>query len=199
MSNVKAFVKKLFSKHLLVTNTVTCGALLTIGDLIVQSIEKRNKKTKKPRETSSFLANIDWERSGRMCLIGTVFGPVNHLFYKYLDKHFVGKSLKVVMKKMAVDQFVAAPIFTSLFIYSDCILEGKSTAITQEEWKEKFPVIFLGDCVFWPPVQFVNFYFFPPKYRVLYVASVTLVWNTYLSFVKHNVSFLLKFTINLSY
>lgn len=46
-------------------------------------------------------------------------------------------------------------------------------------------------CV-WPPAQFINFYLLPTKFRVVYVATITFFWNTFLSWMKHRVSYSLQ-------
>ena len=33
----------------------------------------------------------------------------------------------------------------------------------------------------WPATQFLNFYYVPPSYRILFASSVALFWNIYLS------------------
>ena len=39
MNQIKTVVNKLFTRYLLVTNTLTCGGLLAVGDVVTQRIE----------------------------------------------------------------------------------------------------------------------------------------------------------------
>lgn len=39
-------------------------------------------------------------------------------------------------------------------------------------------------CV-WVPTQFINFYFVPVKYQVFYINAVTMLYNIFLSYIKH--------------
>lgn len=37
----------------------------------------------------------------------------------------------------------------------------------------------------WVPTQFVNFYVVPVKYQVFYINAVTMLYNVFLSYIKH--------------
>ena len=41
------------------------------------------------------------------------------------------------------------------------------------------------DWCIWPPTQYVNFVYVPAKYRVSYVNAITVVWDIFLSYMKH--------------
>lgn len=47
--------------------------------------------------------------SGSMFLVGCSLGPIMHYWYGWLDKLYVGKTMKAVGKKVLVDQIVASP------------------------------------------------------------------------------------------
>ena len=46
--------------------------------------------------------------------------------------------------------------------------------------------LWLSEWFIWPPAQFVNFYFLPTKYRVVYDNLVSLFYDWYTSHLKHN-------------
>ena len=43
------------------------------------------------------------------------------------------------------------------------------------------------DWIVWPPSQLINFLYVAPAYRMLYVSTVTVVWNVFMSYAKHSV------------
>ena len=56
---------------------------------------------------------------------------------------------------------------------------------------------YLAEWVIWPPAQFVNFYFLPTRFRVLYDNIISLVYDTYTSHVKYQVPIVDNFEENL--
>ncbi|XP_039749304.1 mpv17-like protein 2 [Pararge aegeria] len=165
----------LFKKNLLLTNSVTSGGFMAIGDWVQQEVEIHAK----------LLPAFDWSRAARMLIVGTVMGPLHHYYYIYLDKLMPLANLKTVAIKIISDQLFASPATILCFFYGMGVLEKKTISQCTEEIKQKFVYTYLGDCLFWPPVQFVNFYYLPTHYRVFYINIATMVFNVFLSFIKH--------------
>jgi len=67
-------------------------------------------------------------------------------------------------------------------------LENKSAANLTSETIQLGGRLYLAEWLIWPPAQFINFYYLPTKYRVLYDNLVSLVYDTYTSHVKHTVT-----------
>jgi len=168
--------RHLFSKHPLVVNTLSGTGLFIMGDWIEQKIEAFRGLHGK---------DLDKGRLTRMGVTGFIQSPPHYYFYKYLDQYYPGRTMKVISKKILLDQLIACPMFSVLFFLPMALMEGKTLANSWSEFVKKFPTVYLVDWVLWPPCQIINFYFIPTHYRLLYVNSVTVLWNVFLSYMKH--------------
>ncbi|KAK5645139.1 hypothetical protein RI129_006439 [Pyrocoelia pectoralis] len=175
-NTVRTSIKNAFGKHLLFTNTWTSGVLMVAGDLMEQEIEYQRKLISE---------RYDWWRVGRMFITGLAFGPLHHYFYMWLDKALPQRTLKVISQKILWDQIVMSPLCIVVFIYGVAGLEGKTIKSSTNELKEKFVDIYAFDWCIWPPTQFINFYYLPVKYQVLYINGITMLYNVFLSYIKH--------------
>ena len=63
-------IKTTFGRHLLLTNTLSSGGLLFVGDFLQQKNELRSGVHASHK--------FDWARSGRMFLVGISQGPPHH-------------------------------------------------------------------------------------------------------------------------
>eukprot|EP00088_Acartia_fossae_P058784 TRINITY_DN6922_c0_g1_i2.p1 TRINITY_DN6922_c0_g1~~TRINITY_DN6922_c0_g1_i2.p1 ORF type:complete len:190 (+),score=12.70 TRINITY_DN6922_c0_g1_i2:31-600(+) len=174
LKKILSSAHKMYGRNLLVANTASSGGLLLLGDVLEQKREGAKA--------------IDKHRSGRMFAVGISQGPPHHYFYEWLDKLYKGRTRQAIVKKILLDQILAAPFFAITFIYVASLLEGKTFAECWQEFKEKFPAIYLFDWLIWPPSQYINFSFVPSQYRVLYINFVTVLWDIFLSYIKHRES-----------
>ncbi|XP_043215573.1 mpv17-like protein 2 [Amphibalanus amphitrite] len=170
-------LSRFFTRHPLVANTVSSGGLLAVGDGIQQWIEFRRGVHKEK--------TYNWRRTGRMLVVGLVEGPPHHWWYTGLDRLLPGRTARVVRLKILADQLVAAPLFALTFFVGMDLLEGRSVRDGLQEFKKKFPEVYLFDWCIWPPTQWLNFTYVPERYRVLYVNVVTVIWDVFLSYSKH--------------
>ncbi|KFB49956.1 pmp22 peroxisomal membrane protein [Anopheles sinensis] len=178
-STVRRIWRLMFGRYLLVTNTVSSGVLMMLGDIAAQEIEMR-------RDHAVPSTGYDWRRVFNMTLVGISQGPLHHYLYKWMDVLLPGASVRTVFKKIGIDQFVISPIFIITYLYSAGLLEGASFTTCTDEIKNKYWTIYMADWLVWPPTQFINFYLLSPKYRVLYINGITMLYNVFLCYIKHN-------------
>lgn len=98
----KRLMHNLFGRYLAVTNTATSVGLFALGDLLQQVAIERQE-------------TIDWKRTGRMTAMGLLIGPLNHYWYRLLDTRWPGKTHRMVLSKVLMDEVVYAPVGTCIF------------------------------------------------------------------------------------
>ena len=130
-----------------------------------------------------------------------------HFWYNYLDRILPGKGIKVVMKKIISDQILFSPICIGSCLSVAAIVNGLDKERSYKEIMSKgtfvyisFSILqnfnfkldlslgtklYIAEWVIWPPAQFINFYFLPTRYRVLYDNTISLLYDTYTSHVQN--------------
>ncbi|XP_065359882.1 mpv17-like protein 2 [Calliphora vicina] len=175
---IRRLWKNVFGKYLLITNIVGSGVLMVFGDVIAQEIEYRRGIPNSKR--------YDWQRMGRMFIVGALQGPLHHYVYNWMDKVMPVANFKNVMKKILIDELLMSPACIFIFFYSACFLERKTFKETNDELKEKFLFIYMIDWLLWPGAQYINFRYLETKYRVTFVNVCTALYNIFMSYVKHD-------------
>lgn len=159
---------------------MSSGILMSMGDGLSQYVEHEYF----PKEIETQL-QFDWTRNAKMFVVGAAQGPLHHYFYGWLDAKYAGATMKTTTIKILYDQVVMSPMCIVLFFYSAGWMYGQGNAECTRELKSKFMTVYVTDWLVWPFAQFINFYYLHPRYRVIYVNGVTMLYNVFLSYVKH--------------
>ncbi|XP_058830448.1 mpv17-like protein 2 [Topomyia yanbarensis] len=181
---MKRVCKLLFGRYLLLTNTVSSGLLMMLGDVVAQEIEQRFDDVQERQ--------YDWRRIGCMTLVGISQGPMHHYLYQWMDRALPKVDIRTVFLKIGLDQLIMSPIFIISYLYTAGLLEGNSIRQCTDEFVAKYWTIYAADWIVWPPVQFINFFWLSPKYRVLYINAITMLYNVFLCYIKHNDNLLIR-------
>ncbi|XP_012140194.1 mpv17-like protein isoform X1 [Megachile rotundata] len=134
-------------------------------------------------KSSAELTDYNWPQLKRYAIYGCfIAGPVLHGWYKWLDAFYKGTAMKIVLTKLCVDQFVLTPPLIIVFFISMSLMEGKQDIFN--ECKAKFLQTFKTSCMYWLPVQFLNFLLIPATLRVSFVSVAAFCWVNILCYLK---------------
>ncbi|CAH0546468.1 unnamed protein product [Brassicogethes aeneus] len=175
MSKFLTLLKSCLNKYPVVSNSVIYGSLCVAAEFTQQTVTKKVlPETSQP---------YDAETIGRYSIYGTaIAGPILAVWYRFLDQKISGTTVKIVAKKMIVDQFTFTPTLLVIFFVSMSIMERKPDIF--QECREKMVSTFKTSCMFWLPCQAVNFMLVPPVFRVTYIGTCSFAWVNILCWIK---------------
>lgn len=97
-SLLRSSENRLFGKYLLLTNTVSSGFLMYIGEVAAQRLDKSTKTG--PNGVTEY----DKEKIKQLTVVGISQGPLHHYTYIWMERLLPGTSKKAVFKKVLSDQ-----------------------------------------------------------------------------------------------
>lgn len=152
------------------TKAVTSLVGFTIGDLLAQSFLGERG------------APLDVKRLLRLASFGlAVHGPVGHFFYGALDEKFPKKDAQTVAIKVLIDQVLWAPVFTVIFFAWIEVLQGAGLQKIKQKINQDLVRGVTASWKVWPLVHVINFRFIPPQQRLLYINTIQIGYNVFLS------------------
>ncbi len=186
---LRSAVSSSFRRYLLATNVTLSVGLSGLGDLLQQ---QRSEGFSGPGDCDDDdphpVHRTGGRRAAHMALaFGATSGVLCHYWYLWLDAFLPGAALRVVGKKILLDQLLFSPVCIAACLGASCVLDGSSVRQMREEILQKGSRLYLAEWALWPPAQFVNFYFLPTRFRVLFDSLVSLVYDVYASHVKHQI------------
>lgn len=126
---------------------------------------------------------FDFRRLALFSLWGFSISVVQSPWYYFLRAAYSRDAkLIVVVQRVLADQLFYSPIMLFAFLsYLSYVVQNGSLESVKETLMTRYvPTLGINFCV-WPIAQFVNFLLIPPAVQIPFSASISVVWNTYLS------------------
>jgi protein Mpv17 len=172
MSGLWARYNKLLDAQPLLTKALTSLTGFTLGDILAQNFVEGGDKP------------YDIMRTLRLGSFGfLIHGTTGHYFYGFLDSKLPGTAPLTVISKVAIDQTIWNPIFGIMFFGYLNFVEGKSWTDYTNKLKQDLKTAVMGSWAVWVPAHTVNFAFIPPSQRLLYINTIQIGYNVFLSFL----------------
>ncbi|CCF56469.1 hypothetical protein KAFR_0B01700 [Kazachstania africana CBS 2517] len=192
MTRILDLYKLALKKHPKTTNAVTTGALFGAGDVSAQFLfpytEHKGTIESKENHKRKVAWKYDFSRTARAIVYGSlIFSFVGDRWYKFLNykvklpnkpsNHYTN-----LLCRVGVDQLGFAPISLPFYFMCMSAMEGKSFDDAKIKVKTQWWNTLVTNWCVWPLFQAVNFSLIPVQHRLLAVNTISIFWNTFLSF-----------------
>ncbi|NP_001087474.1 mpv17-like protein isoform X1 [Xenopus laevis] len=159
-------------RHPWLTNVTIYGSLFASADIVQQ------KLSKSPTEP------IDFKQTAKVGLVGFCFhANFNFFWLRFIERTFPGSAPLNVIRKVACDQLMAAPITISAFYTGLSLLDGERDVF--KNLKEKFWPTYKTGVMCWTVFQTINFSVIPPFVRTAYIGVCAFLWTTFLCYIRN--------------
>ncbi|XP_051754008.1 mpv17-like protein isoform X2 [Ctenopharyngodon idella] len=120
------------------TNVTLYGCLFAGGDFVHQLFSRKEQ--------------VDWYHTRNVAVVAFSFhGNFNFFWMRFLERRFPGNALRMVLRKLLLDQTLAAPLAISAFYTGVSFMEGRDEIL--KDWKEKFLNTYKTGLTYWPFMQ----------------------------------------------
>lgn len=127
-------------------------------------------------------SGLDIKRLVTLSIFGFIYhGPSGHYFYNWLDSKIEGTDGKSVATKVFIDQVFWCPIFMCVFFTYLGLANGDSFGVIGNKIKTDLFSAMQGSWKVWPFVHAVNFRFISTKHRLVFINTVQIAFNMFLS------------------
>ena len=165
--------ERLLDEKPLLMKMATSATGFFIGDVLAQTCIQKNPE-------------FDYFRLFRLASFGfLVHGSTSHWFYGMLDGKIPGTSAGVVASKVFIDQVLWNPIFGIMFFSYVAVLELKGLGYVVDKVQNELMTQVTGSWKVWPVAHAINFRFIPTQQRVLYINSIQIGYNCFLSLISN--------------
>ncbi|XP_046402102.1 mpv17-like protein isoform X1 [Ischnura elegans] len=162
-------------RYPLVRGMLAYAAIWPIGSCVQQCITDGKRSWEE----------LDFARAARFSLFGSCYvAPTLYGWVKLSSAMWPASTLSVAITKALVEQVSYGPAAMIAFFFGMSLLECKGVKAAATEVSDKFwPTYKVGVCV-WPVLQTINFSVISERNRVPFVSICSLIWTTFLSFMK---------------
>lgn len=191
-TKARALVVQVFKERPIIRGVLAYAVIWPTSNLIQQTIQGRR------------FPNYDWKQAARFCFFGScVVAPALYGWIRFSSKLWPRSTLKTAIHKAVVEQFTYGPFAICCFLFGMSLLEMKTLEQAADEVRTKFfPTwkvhtmvielygsfdnlfIFQVALCVWPVLQTINFRYVSEKNRVPYVSAASLVWTSFLAYMK---------------
>jgi hypothetical protein len=173
-----------FDAHPYIGNCILGCTIGTVGDGMAQVLFPTEIPDTNVVPNKNVNFQLDWNRTASIAAYSAVVYPLLTRWYLFTEA-LCGPTSGVGMvlaKKVALDEFVLAPVFNSAYLTYAALNNGDSV---EESLKENLTEVMLADWAVWPGVMVVCFLKVPVQLRAVYVAVVGVGWNMFLAYKAH--------------
>ncbi|XP_043086805.1 mpv17-like protein isoform X2 [Puntigrus tetrazona] len=120
------------------TNVTLYGCLFAGGDFVHQLFSRKER--------------VDWTHTRNVAVVAFGFhGNFNFFWMRFLERRFPGNAQRSVLRKLLLDQTLAAPLAISAFYTGVSFMEGREEVL--QDWREKFLNTYKTGLMYWPFMQ----------------------------------------------